>query len=193
MQTNQIDALDPPQFVFTFIIMISFHKRYFHWNKVCVFPVGGRRGQLHAATRERCGFTGRQGWARAIQAEAPGPRAAGDLWWRLVPKHAPAVGFAAGQGHQEVSGTAIYPNTNTCHRTLKCAYGYQMCHIFHFRMEGRTWYTSHRGRLWISAAAKKPTPQEIAEVESMYCQLYKKGTLARAHYRRSSSSVFTLS
>uniref|UniRef100_A0A8C5ALN7 Activating signal cointegrator 1 n=1 Tax=Gadus morhua TaxID=8049 RepID=A0A8C5ALN7_GADMO len=42
------------------------------------------------------------------------------------------------------------------------------------RMEGRTWYTSHRGRLWISAAAKKPTPQEIAEVESMYCQLYKK-------------------
>ncbi|KAM6943557.1 activating signal cointegrator 1 [Xenentodon cancila] len=36
------------------------------------------------------------------------------------------------------------------------------------RVEGRTWYTSHRGRLWIAAAAKKPTPQEIAEVESMY-------------------------
>uniref|UniRef100_A0A8C5FVU2 Thyroid hormone receptor interactor 4 n=1 Tax=Gadus morhua TaxID=8049 RepID=A0A8C5FVU2_GADMO len=47
------------------------------------------------------------------------------------------------------------------------------------RMEGRTWYTSHRGRLWISAAAKKPTPQEIAEVESMYCQLYKKGTFPK--------------
>ncbi|KAG7283778.1 hypothetical protein CRUP_034402 [Coryphaenoides rupestris] len=42
------------------------------------------------------------------------------------------------------------------------------------RMEGRTWYTSHRGRLWIAAAAKKPTPQETAEVESMYRQLYKR-------------------
>lgn len=42
-------------------------------------------------------------------------------------------------------------------------------------MEGRTWYTSHRGRLWIAAAAKKPTPQEIAGVEAMYCQIYHKG------------------
>ncbi|KAJ3593939.1 hypothetical protein NHX12_006272 [Muraenolepis orangiensis] len=41
------------------------------------------------------------------------------------------------------------------------------------RKEGRTWYTSHRGRLWIAAAAKKPTPQETAEVESMYRQLYR--------------------
>ncbi|KAF4082893.1 hypothetical protein AMELA_G00133830 [Ameiurus melas] len=36
------------------------------------------------------------------------------------------------------------------------------------RVEGRTWYSSHRGRLWIAAAAKKPTPQEIAQVEAMY-------------------------
>uniref|UniRef100_A0A3Q2QRI9 Activating signal cointegrator 1 n=1 Tax=Fundulus heteroclitus TaxID=8078 RepID=A0A3Q2QRI9_FUNHE len=42
------------------------------------------------------------------------------------------------------------------------------------RVEGRTWYTSHRGRLWIAAAAKKPTPQEIAEVEQMYRHIYKK-------------------
>ncbi|XP_010731092.2 activating signal cointegrator 1 [Larimichthys crocea] len=42
------------------------------------------------------------------------------------------------------------------------------------RVEGRTWYTSHRGRLWIAAAAKKPTPQEIAEVETMYRHIYKK-------------------
>uniref|UniRef100_G3PXV0 Activating signal cointegrator 1 n=1 Tax=Gasterosteus aculeatus aculeatus TaxID=481459 RepID=G3PXV0_GASAC len=42
------------------------------------------------------------------------------------------------------------------------------------RVEGRTWYTSHRGRLWIAAAAKTPTPQEIAEVEAMYRQVYKK-------------------
>ncbi|XP_008335293.1 activating signal cointegrator 1 isoform X2 [Cynoglossus semilaevis] len=44
------------------------------------------------------------------------------------------------------------------------------------RVEGRTWYTSHRGRLWIAAAAKKPTPQEVAEVEAMYQQIYKKET-----------------
>ncbi|CAJ1049297.1 activating signal cointegrator 1 [Xyrichtys novacula] len=42
------------------------------------------------------------------------------------------------------------------------------------RVEGRTWYTSHRGRLWIAAAAKKPTPQEIAEVEVMYRHIYRK-------------------
>ena len=96
--------------------------------------------------------------------------------------------------------------------TFTCAYGYKMCHntlilsdsdgsrsvqfrdvwFSYFRMEGRTWYTSHRGRLWIAAAAKTPTPQETAEVESMYRQLYKRGTLAHAHYRRSSSSVFLL-
>ncbi|KAG7221754.1 hypothetical protein INR49_029137, partial [Caranx melampygus] len=42
------------------------------------------------------------------------------------------------------------------------------------RVEGRTWYTSHRGRLWIAAAAKKPTPQEIAEVEAMYRHIHKR-------------------
>ncbi|XP_047437437.1 activating signal cointegrator 1 [Mugil cephalus] len=42
------------------------------------------------------------------------------------------------------------------------------------RVEGRTWYSSHRGRLWIAAAAKKPTPQEIAEVEAMYRHIYKR-------------------
>ncbi|KAL1007676.1 hypothetical protein UPYG_G00090070 [Umbra pygmaea] len=41
------------------------------------------------------------------------------------------------------------------------------------RAEGRSWYTSHRGRLWIAAAAKKPTPEEIKQGESMYHQIYK--------------------
>nr|XP_006629131.2 PREDICTED: activating signal cointegrator 1 [Lepisosteus oculatus] len=41
------------------------------------------------------------------------------------------------------------------------------------RVEGRTWYTSHRGRLWIAAAAKRPTPQETAQVEAMYRKLYR--------------------
>ncbi|GAB0193899.1 activating signal cointegrator 1 [Grus americana] len=36
------------------------------------------------------------------------------------------------------------------------------------RVEGRTWYTSHRGRLWIAATAKRPSPQEISELETTY-------------------------
>ena len=40
------------------------------------------------------------------------------------------------------------------------------------RVEGRTWYTPHRGRLWIAAAAKQPTDHDIAAVEAMYRALY---------------------
>ncbi|XP_035275860.1 activating signal cointegrator 1 isoform X3 [Anguilla anguilla] len=41
------------------------------------------------------------------------------------------------------------------------------------RVEGRSWYTTHRGRLWIAAAAKRPTPQEISHVEYQYRQQYR--------------------
>ena len=34
--------------------------------------------------------------------------------------------------------------------------------------EGRTWYTSHRGRLWISSAAKIPSAKEIEDLEYFY-------------------------
>ncbi|XP_069621829.1 activating signal cointegrator 1 isoform X1 [Ranitomeya imitator] len=36
------------------------------------------------------------------------------------------------------------------------------------RVEGRSWYSAHRGRLWIAAAAKNPSPQEISELEASY-------------------------
>ncbi|KAK3584707.1 hypothetical protein CHS0354_036484 [Potamilus streckersoni] len=39
--------------------------------------------------------------------------------------------------------------------------------------EGRNWYTAHRGRLWIAATAKSPSPQEIADVEQSYRYLLK--------------------
>ncbi|KAF5304904.1 hypothetical protein FQR65_LT00788 [Abscondita terminalis] len=38
--------------------------------------------------------------------------------------------------------------------------------------EGRTWYTEHRGRLWIHAASKQPDNEELLEVEQMYRDLY---------------------
>jgi hypothetical protein len=37
-----------------------------------------------------------------------------------------------------------------------------------FRHEGRSWYTSHRGRLWIHAAAKEPDPEIISQMEEFY-------------------------
>ncbi|XP_005393810.1 PREDICTED: activating signal cointegrator 1 [Chinchilla lanigera] len=36
------------------------------------------------------------------------------------------------------------------------------------RVEGRSWYTPHRGRLWIAATGKKPSPQEISELQATY-------------------------
>ena len=34
--------------------------------------------------------------------------------------------------------------------------------------EGRKWYSSHRGRLWIAATAKEVEPDDIAELEEFY-------------------------
>ena len=34
--------------------------------------------------------------------------------------------------------------------------------------EGRNWYSPHRGRLWIHAAAKEPSDADIAAVQQMY-------------------------
>nr|XP_056721884.1 activating signal cointegrator 1 [Euleptes europaea] len=42
------------------------------------------------------------------------------------------------------------------------------------RVEGRTWYSALRGRLWIAATAKRPSPQEIAEAEASYKVLLRK-------------------
>ncbi|XP_075713946.1 activating signal cointegrator 1 [Rhinoderma darwinii] len=42
------------------------------------------------------------------------------------------------------------------------------------RVEGRSWYSAHRGRLWIAAAAKRPSPQEISELETSYRVLLNK-------------------
>ena len=38
--------------------------------------------------------------------------------------------------------------------------------------EGRSWYTAHRGRLWIAATAQKPEPKDIAELEQQYRIMY---------------------
>lgn len=44
---------------------------------------------------------------------------------------------------------------------------------FFLRHEGRTWPTTHRGRLWIAAAAKPPEEDEILALEQFYRDYYK--------------------
>ncbi|KAF7284000.1 hypothetical protein GWI33_022817 [Rhynchophorus ferrugineus] len=45
------------------------------------------------------------------------------------------------------------------------------------RHEGRTWPTTHRGRLWIAAAARQPEEEEIVALEDFYKQFYNDQTL----------------
>lgn len=43
--------------------------------------------------------------------------------------------------------------------------------------EGRTWYTGHRGRLWIASTSKPASPEEIKELEDFYRNFYGKENL----------------
>ncbi|XP_050074585.1 activating signal cointegrator 1 [Anopheles maculipalpis] len=45
------------------------------------------------------------------------------------------------------------------------------------RHEGRTWYSSHRGRLWIAATAKPVCPDTVQELEHFYRKLYEDDTI----------------
>lgn len=38
--------------------------------------------------------------------------------------------------------------------------------------EGRSWYTSHRGRLWIASTAKPANPEEVKQIEDFYRRFY---------------------
>lgn len=40
------------------------------------------------------------------------------------------------------------------------------------RLEGRGWYTAHRGRLWIASAAKEHTKEHIEAIENNYRSFY---------------------
>ncbi|XP_035789030.1 activating signal cointegrator 1-like [Anopheles albimanus] len=40
------------------------------------------------------------------------------------------------------------------------------------RHEGRTWYSSHRGRLWIASTAKPVSPEMVQELEDFYRRQY---------------------
>ena len=44
--------------------------------------------------------------------------------------------------------------------------------FFPFRLEGRSWYTAHRGRLWIASTAKNSDKETIQHVENNYRSFY---------------------
>lgn len=68
------------------------------------FPVGGcKRPRKLQEEGEGEEFSRGQRERRSCQFAASRQRAAGDVWWWLVPQHAPAVGVAAGHRHQEAS------------------------------------------------------------------------------------------
>ncbi|XP_050401379.1 activating signal cointegrator 1 [Patella vulgata] len=49
--------------------------------------------------------------------------------------------------------------------------------------EGRTWYTAHRGKLWIAATSKTPSLEETTEVEQFYRYHYEDENLSfPSHY-----------
>ncbi|KAL1138591.1 hypothetical protein AAG570_008654 [Ranatra chinensis] len=48
--------------------------------------------------------------------------------------------------------------------------------------EGRSWYSSHRGRLWIASAAKVPTKEEITELEDQYKYMKGDNIQLPSHY-----------
>ena len=48
--------------------------------------------------------------------------------------------------------------------------------------EGRSWYTSHRGRLWIASTAKPVDPEEVKMMEKFY----------RAHYNGQYKKIPTI-
>lgn len=56
---------------------------------------------------------------------------------------------------------------------LKCKFiesknNFFLISIYIYRHEGRSWYTPHRGRLWIHAAAKDPEQDVISQMEEFY-------------------------
>ena len=59
-----------------------------------------------------------------------------------------------------------------------CGYVTTVANYSHlFRHEGRTWYSSHRGRLWIASTVKEPSHDEIKQLENFYRTLYGKSDL----------------
>lgn len=55
--------------------------------------------------------------------------------------------------------------------------------------EGRTWYSAHRGRLWIHAAAKEPTKEEIAQVQKQHL-IHRRGNNIMKFWFLNSSKIY---
>lgn len=56
--------------------------------------------------------------------------------------------------------------------------------------EGRPWYTSHRGRLWIAATAKPVDMEAVKTMENFYKKLYN-GKILNYEYLTNSMTTFS--
>ena len=63
-----------------------------------------------------------------------------------------------------------------CFIHIRNSFFYMTLLLICVRHEGRTWYSTHRGRLWIAATSKQATDEEIAEVERLH-RFFNKGFL----------------
>ena len=79
------------------------------------------------------------------------------------------LGFSASQRDKEASFTFYY--------SLSLALFIYLLIFSNSRHEGRTWYSSHRGRLWIASTVKEPSHEEIQELENFYRNHYGKEDL----------------
>lgn len=71
------------------------------------------------------------------------------------------------QGHGGSSEPLVPTTVLSLHQPLASmlAYGLQ-------RIEGRSWAARHRGPLWIHAASKEPTPEDIEDTEEFYGRIH---------------------
>ena len=65
--------------------------------------------------------------------------------------------------------------------------------VYHLqtRHEGRTWYTSHRGRLWIAATVKPPDQNVVRALENQYRVLYPGKVYFCLFYRQRQCASFS--
>ena len=117
--------------------------------------------------------------AFSVEAEIKRRSEAGDIVNPNIPRNRPiyddSVGGVGGVDKKGIAGSV----TRIQDRELMEMSDDRMCLSMHQPWasllvmgikvhEGRTWYTQHRGRLWIHAGSKVPTPQDITDLENFY-------------------------
>ncbi|XP_063831018.1 activating signal cointegrator 1 [Ostrinia nubilalis] len=154
------------------------------WASLLVDGIKMRRASVRGST---------EGGVSVPSSKSSGSRTARNERYRPLPLHAPALGLAARGRDQDVSEGQGYvaavkspslsqaprvqdPELQEMSDTGRCLSMHQpwaSLLVDGIKMhEGRTWYSSHRGRLWIASTAKPPDQDTIRALENQYRVLY---------------------